>query len=347
MGSIENTDAALFLMLECKNGTEGKRIMNLFWIGILTFCVTYVLVPPVIALSWKIGAVDVPCDWRRMHHQSIPRAGGMAIFASFLLGCMLLGEPTSFLMCAYGGGVLLFAVGLADDLFCLGAWSKLLFQIAAATAAVLGSGITSGVGSFFAIVWVLTLTNAHNFIDGLDGLFAGCAAIEGIGLCLVYALLGMGKLIAPPLLLALSCLAFRSFNHYPAQLFAGDCGSGTVGFLLGMLSLPLFFGGGGTEVLSPLFLFAYPLTDLLAAVVRRLLRGKNPFLADRGHLHHRICAAGVTQVQCGAVLLLMGAALGSIGVLISVERMYFLAGLVCLLTVFLMMRIRRFIADFA
>ena len=320
--------------------------MDLFWIGILTFCVTYVLVPPVIALSWRIGAVDVPSDWRRMHSQSISRAGGMAIFASFLLGCAMLGEHTSFLMCAYGGGVLLFAVGLADDLFCLGAWSKLLFQIAVATAAVLGSGIASGAENFLAIVWVLALTNAHNFIDGLDGLFAGCAAIEGIGLCLVYAILGKGDLIAPPLLLALSCLAFRNFNRYPAQLFAGDCGSGTVGFLLGMLSLPLFFESG-TAALSPLFLFAYPLTDLVTAVARRLLRGKNPFLADRGHLHHRICAAGVTQVQCGAILQLIGAALGSIGVLISVEQTYFLAGVCCLLTALLMMRIRRFIADFA
>jgi UDP-GlcNAc:undecaprenyl-phosphate GlcNAc-1-phosphate transferase len=320
--------------------------MMLFLIALLSFALCYVLVPPVIALAWRIGAVDVPCDWRRMHHNSIPRAGGLAIFAAFFVACCVLGVRSRLLACALGGGALMLLVGLADDIFCLDAYVKLFFQLAATVAAVLGSGIVHGFGAVLAVLWVVTLTNAHNFVDGLDGLFSGCAAIEGTALCVTFAVCGLFENAAPPLFLAFACLAFRAFNRYPAQVFAGDCGSGTVGFLLGMLSLPLFGQLQGTVgMLSPLLLFAYPLTDLFTAVLRRILRGKSPFHADRAHLHHRICDAGLTVPQCGGVLLLITAGLGIIGILISTASLLIPACLACLAAVLLLTKIRRFIVE--
>ncbi|MBQ7346531.1 MAG: undecaprenyl/decaprenyl-phosphate alpha-N-acetylglucosaminyl 1-phosphate transferase [Clostridia bacterium] len=313
---------------------------------LLSFALCFVLVPPVIALAWRIGAVDVPCDWRRMHCESIPRAGGIAIFVSFAVACAVFGGGSPFLICTLCGGALMLAVGLADDIFCLPAFFKLLFQIAAATAAVFGSGIATGGQAAPAIFWVVMLSNAHNFIDGLDGLFAGCAAIEGVALSLAFVVCGMTGEAMLPLFLALSCLAFRHFNRYPAQIFAGDCGSGTVGFLLGMLSLPLFGGvDGGISMLAPFLLFAYPLTDLFTAVLRRILRGKSPFAADRAHLHHRICAVGLTHPQCGGVLLLITGALGTVGVLIGAEIYLVPAFFASLAAAVLLMRIRRFITD--
>ena len=151
----------------------------------------------------------------------------------------------------------------------------------------------------------------------------------------------------PILLLALACLAFRFFNRYPARVFAGDCGSGTVGFLLGMLSLPLFSASlSPSSVLVPLLLFAYPLTDLVTAVVRRLLRGKSPFAADRAHLHHRITAAGLTQVQCGGVLLAISAGVGTVGVLVAAGWLL-PSAFACLGAALLLISLRRFILDFS
>ncbi|MBQ2734740.1 MAG: undecaprenyl/decaprenyl-phosphate alpha-N-acetylglucosaminyl 1-phosphate transferase [Clostridia bacterium] len=318
------------------------------WICLLVFAFCFVSVPPVIALAWRVGAVDVPMDWRRMHPESIARAGGISIYVSFLIGCVLLGRPSLFLVSALAGGALLLAVGLADDIFCLGAWTKLFFQIVAAIATVLGGGVANGWSAFAAVLWVVTLTNAHNFIDGLDGLFAGCAAIESALLAAVYLLGGRGTLAAPLLVLATACLSFRYYNRFPAQIFAGDCGSGTVGFLLGVLSLPLFQDHGlQFSALVPFFLFAYPLTDLITAVVRRLMRGKSPFAADRAHLHHRITAVGLLPPQCDGVLLSVTAALGGIGVLLSTERYLALAALSCLGAALLMMRIRHYILNFA
>ena len=313
--------------------------------AVLSFAFCFVLVPPTIALSWRIGAVDVPCDWRRMHCKSIPRAGGIAIFFSFLLACVVYGAATPFWICTLCGGGLMLALGLADDMFCLPAFFKLVFQIAAAAAAVLGSGIADGFFALGAILWVVALTNAHNFIDGLDGLFSGCAAIEGGALCLALFLSGQGTFAAPSLFLSLSCLAFRCFNRYPAQIFAGDCGSGTVGFLLGMASLPLLESGFRMTLLSPFLLFAYPLTDMVIAIIRRLMQGKSPFSADRAHLHHRLVAAGLSHPQSGGALLMISLVLGVVGVLISVEYFMLPASLACACAALLLIRIRRFVVD--
>ena len=236
-------------------------------------------------------------------------------------------------------------LGLADDMFCLPAFFKLLFQFAAATASVLASDLVSEDLTAWAVLWVVILTNAHNFIDGLDGLFAGCASIEGIALCAAFLLRGLTPLAMLSLFLSAACLGFRCFNRYPAKIFAGDCGSTTVGFLLGMLSLPLMGAGISWSSLSSLLIFAYPFTDLICAVVRRLIRGKNPFAADRAHLHHRLVAAGLTHPQCGGVLLLISAALGVVGVLMTAELYFVPASLSCLASALLLIRIRHFVAD--
>ena len=319
----------------------------LFLLCLLALALSFVLTPAVIGLAWRIGAVDVPCDGRRMHHQSIPRAGGIAVYTAFLAVAMVGGDLRRDMICILCGGGLMLAVGLADDIFCLDAWAKFFFQIAATTATVIGCGIETRGGTLGAILWVLALTNAHNFIDGLDGLFSGCAAIEGVALFLVLSIEGNGTLAVLALLLALSCLGFRYFNRYPAQIFAGDCGSATVGFLLGVLSLPLFETPlFDAAVLSPFLIFAYPLTDLTTAVFRRVLRGKSPFLADRGHFHHRLFDAGLLHPQCTGVLTLIGAGFAVVGILVRIEALCVAAAISCVALAFLLMRIRRFVEEF-
>ena len=315
-------------------------------IALFVFVLGYVLARPIIALAWTMGAVDIPQDWRRMHRESVPRNGGLAIALPFVVGCALLrvNEPLS-LFALVGGGLML-CVGLVDDIFCLGPMTKLCFQVAASIAAVVGSGIGQGslVLTLLGALWVVTMTNAHNFIDGMDGLLVGCAGIEGSLLALALLLIGQGEGAQMALLLALATWAFRIYNRYPARAFAGDCGSGTIGFLFGMLSLPLLLGGGAPiGTFSPVLLFAYPLADLCTAVARRLLRGRSPFAADRGHIHHRLYAAGLGVPACCAVLFSVTGAFGAIGVLLLTEKLWGLAIVLCVATVLLMTRIRRYV----
>ncbi|MBQ5612289.1 MAG: undecaprenyl/decaprenyl-phosphate alpha-N-acetylglucosaminyl 1-phosphate transferase [Clostridia bacterium] len=288
------------------------------------------LTPTAIALSLRIGAVDVPRDFRRMHKRPVPRGGGIAILLAFLLTAAFFGERgRAFSALLIGGGAMLL-LGLSDDLLTLGAWSKLLLQSGITFAALLLDGRFQGVFLLLAMLWVLTLINAHNFIDGLDGLFAGSAAIEGgaLALLLLWQGKGMGVLC---LGLAGACLGFRFFNRHPARVFAGDAGSESVGFLLGFLSLePLFGGGFDFSALAVLLLFGYPLTDLFTAILRRILRGKSPFCADRGHLHHRISAIGLDQRRCTDVLLSLSAMLGICALFVGISPLRPLASAACL-----------------
>lgn len=315
-------------------------------ITLFVFSLTFVLTPTVIALAWRIGALDVPRDARRMHRTQIPRNGGLAIMLPIFLGCWLLGDASHFLLSALCGAGLMLAVGLADDMFCLGAWTKLLFQIAAATAAVLGSGIAQGGAWMLAVLWVVMLTNAHNFIDGMDGLLAGCGAIEAGLLAAVHFLIGNEEASVTAVLLAAACLAFRIFNRYPAQIFAGDCGSQSIGFLLGMLSLPLFSSPTvSIGNLCPIFIFAYPLIDLCSSILRRILHSRSPFAADMAHLHHRIYAAGLSQPECGAALMSATASLGTVGALLISEALWAYASIACVIATLVLLRIRAYVVQ--
>ena len=96
-------------------------------IGLFVFLLCFVLTPVVTRFAWRIGAIDVPLDGRRMHRRSIPRDGGVAIFSSFLIGLLILNEWDAKLAClAFGCGIMML-VGLADDIFGLSVWAKLLF----------------------------------------------------------------------------------------------------------------------------------------------------------------------------------------------------------------------------
>lgn len=284
------------------------------------FAAALALTPFAARLAWRIGAVDVPQDWRRMHTDSVPRAGGMAVFSAFAGAVLLFCPHTAAMGAGLAGGAAIFCIGLADDIQPLPPLARLVVQALAAVAGAVGVGIRQPVGFICAVFWLLAMTNAHNFIDGLDGLLAGTATLEGVGLALVLFLGGQGERSLPPLLLAAACMGFLRHNRPPARVFAGDCGSGTVGYLLGWLALPIFAAPEWRlGVLAPLFVFAYPLTDLTAAILRRAARGRSLFAADRAHLHHRICATGVSQPACAAILCGLSAVLGSCGILLTRE----------------------------
>ncbi len=314
----------------------------------LAFLIAWIGVPMTARLSNRIGAVDVPKDWRRMHKRSIPRGGGIVIFFAVVTAWIVLLPHTSVMIAAMEGGLLLFAVGLADDIWSLDAIFKLSVQIFAATLAVAELGAFEGIFFLLAVLWVVTLANAHNFVDGLDGLLGGTAAVEGVCLSALLLLIGQRSVAVMPLVLSAACLGFLRYNLSPARIFAGDCGSGTVGFLLGVLSLPAFIGATWSlGVLAPLLVFAYPLTDLFTAILRRISRGQSLFSADRAHLHHRITATGLSHGRCTALLLLLSASLGCVGILLSRETEAIGASLAIVSAILLMIGIRRFLLHFA
>ena len=248
-----------------------------------------------------------------MHRRPTPRAGGLALFPAVILAFALSGSGL-FLALTVGGGLMI-AAGISDDVIGLSPLHKLSAQASAALLTlVIGKELllpssASVAQMSFAFLWIVTLTNAFNLIDGLDGLCAGVGAVACI---FIFA---VSEKVEALILLA-AIVGFLPFNRHPAKGFLGDSGAMLIGFFTAVLSLPMLFNGGGAKgLLSAVMIFALPLFDTVFAFVRRILSGSSPFLPDRKHLHHRLVDSGLFHSSVSRFEILMSAACGSVGAL--------------------------------
>ncbi len=263
-------------------------------IFILSALLSLFLTPADFRIAEKLGAIDTPKDARRMHKKPIPRLGGLSILFAFLIFSLLWDfSDAGHLFFGWAGGILIAFVGVLDDRHALSPPIKLLAQSAGAIVSMLGGNVIREVASIptgiFAVpltlFWMLTLINAHNFIDGLDGLCAGVSGSEATVLGLIALSLGNTETAFASLILGGACFGFLPYNVGGAKIFMGDTGSTTVGFLLAFFSTRTLFSD---NLATPLLLFALPLADITFAVTRRLLKGKSPFAPDRSHIHHLV-----------------------------------------------------------
>ena len=279
--------------------------------GLLSFAST----PAVRVLAFKIGAIDVPKDNRRMHSKPIPRIGGLAIYLSFGLTCLFFCSYNRELFILLAGGLLMVTLGVLDDIFRLPAIVKFICQIAIGVATALGGIRIDQIGiggnyvslGYFSIpitvLWIVGLSNAINLIDGLDGLSCGISTISAISILGVILLQGDKSYAVIAVILIGACFGFLPFNKNPAKIFMGDTGSLFLGYTLSVISiLGTFKMHAAISVLVPLFIFAVPLTDTAFAFIRRVLSGKSPFSPDRGHFHHRLVDMGFTQKETVKIL---------------------------------------------
>ncbi|NLK39006.1 MAG: undecaprenyl/decaprenyl-phosphate alpha-N-acetylglucosaminyl 1-phosphate transferase [Clostridiales bacterium] len=299
--------------------------------GLLSFATT----PAVRVLAYKIGAIDIPADKRRMHKHPVPRIGGLAIFIAFVATTLVFCTYDATLTAIWIGGTILVALGLLDDVLRINAWVKLFVQIIAALIALslgvkiehfnlAGNYINLGNWSFvITMLWIVGLTNAVNFIDGLDGLACGVSTISSLSLLVVTLRVGEPSFALLTAILAASCLGFLPFNSNPAKIFMGDTGALFLGFSLAVISISgVFKTHMILSFMIPIAIFGFPIFDTLYAVIRRLLHGKSPFCADRGHLHHRLVDMGFGQRQSVRILYAVCGILGISGIMLTQEHLY-------------------------
>ena len=260
-----------------------------------------------------------------MHKVPIPRMGGLAIVIAFLLCTFLFVKLDAQMRGVLLGAVIILVVGVLDDCLTLRALPKFLAQIVAALIVyfsgneiryvshpfadgLLDLGVFSG---FVTVVWIVMMTNAVNFIDGLDGLAVGVSGISTATM-LVIAML-MGEVDVAVILAALlgSCLGFIPYNFNPAQIFMGDTGSTFLGFILATVSIQgLFKFYTIISFAVPFLMLGLPLFDTCFAILRRISKGQNPMAPDRSHVHHRLIDMGFNQKQAVAILYVISGILG-------------------------------------
>ncbi len=298
---------------------------TILMIFLLSLGVALALTPVAARLGTRWGVVDKPSR-RKVHQKPIPRVGGIAIFLAFYIPllsiffyrtevlAMVVSKPS--LLWLAGGSVLVFLMGLTDDVKGLPPRLKFAVQGVAAVMAYCGGlqfsiislpwGSTVSMGIFalpVTIFWFLLVVNAINLIDGLDGLAAGVTFFAAITL-LVLSLLGKNYLVAVGLAgLAGACLGFLRYNFNPASIFMGDGGSYFLGYMLASLSLLGSMKSQATvAILIPLIALGLPLMDTMMAPIRRFILGRRLFQPDKSHIHHKLLQMGFSQRKAVLVM---------------------------------------------
>lgn len=297
--------------------------------------VSFASTPLVKTLAYKVGAIDVPKDNRRMHKVPIPRLGGLAIFLAFLLSVLVFAEIDRQMQGILLGAVMIVILGVMDDIMALKALPKLLVQIAAAGVAVYHGCVIQ----FFSnpnvfssmtyinlgwlsypvtIIWIVAITNAVNFIDGLDGLAAGVSAISTAALTVIALMVAETNVAIILSALFGACLGFLPYNMNPAKIFMGDTGATFLGYMLATLSVTgLFKMYAIISFAVPFLILGVPIFDICFAFLRRIAKGQSPMTADRGHFHHRLIDMGFSQKQSVAIAYMLTAILGLAAVLLT------------------------------
>ena len=290
---------------------------------LISVAVVWTTTPIIKRIGLKAGYVDQPNE-RKMHHRPMVRLGGVSIFAGSLIALLIVWWSGGFGLLPENkeweiwgvtlGGIAFFAIGLVDDLFSLSAISRLIAQTGV-SAIVWTMGIRidfltlpfadlihlNWLSLPITVIWLVGIANAINWIDGLDGLAAGVCGISAVVLLILCLFMEQPAAALVAAALAGGALGFLRYNFNPAQIFMGDGGAYFMGFTLagvaviGLVKIAAVTTVAVTAVLLPYLVLAVPILDMSVVILSRLKKGQSPFVADKGHLHHRLIKAGISH----------------------------------------------------
>lgn len=295
---------------------------ELFFSSMTGLLLCMALIPPLRLAAERFQVMDLP-GGRKVHEHPIPRVGGLAFAVGACASIAWWGARDATTLSVLAGCVIIVAFGVWDDRVDLSYRSKLVGQILAAMAVVIGGDIwfttlpflpdvevPAWVGALVTIVFLVGVSNAVNLTDGLDGLAGGLSflTLSGIAYLALLANDSVVLTLTVPFLGAL--LGFLRYNTYPARIFMGDGGSQLLGFMMGVLAVLLTDSSRGP--FSPslaLFLLGLPFLDTLGVTGQRLAEGRSPFVGDRAHIHHKLLRTGLTHYEAVTVIYLIQASM--------------------------------------
>lgn len=293
--------------------------MLVFLSFMLALFATMIMIPPLIALAVRYGFVDKP-NQRKVHTKTIPRIGGLAFFLGAVLPILLWLEPSRQAIAFWLGGSTIVLFGLVDDRLELGYRVKLIGQILGSLIVVMyggiqvvnmpalmgGENLPMYVSVPLTVFMVVSVTNAVNFSDGLDGLAGGVVLASLAGIAVMGFESEKIAIAVIAVTLVGSILGFLQFNSHPARLFMGDGGSQFLGFSLAVLAIWLTQGEYSAYAVSlPLLLIGLPLIDIVMVTLHRKLDGKSAFEPDKTHFHHRMLSLGLDHMEAVLVIYLL------------------------------------------
>ncbi len=313
-----------------------------------TFILAALFVPAVKKFAFMVGAVDAKPEKnsRKIHTTKMARGGGIAIFLAFIITTLILVPERNL---GYWGlivaSTIVLVLGFIDDISRLKPLQKLAVQILAAIIAFSFFGIrieavTNPIGGqsfvftdptfsfavlgymvsfnvvalFLTTLWLAGMTNTMNFVDGIDGLSGGIAAIAAVVMFFLALSPDVHQSQTALISIALAggCMGYLVYNFHPAKIFNGDSGAYFLGMSLGVIAI---FSGG--KLATAALVLGVPIIDAVWAALRRVLSGRSPFSADRGHLHYLLLDAGLSQRQAALSIYALCIIFGGIALIAS------------------------------
>ncbi|MBI4721413.1 MAG: undecaprenyl/decaprenyl-phosphate alpha-N-acetylglucosaminyl 1-phosphate transferase [Candidatus Stahlbacteria bacterium] len=300
--------------------------MSIFRLFFFCFILTVIFTPLAKKIGLKLKILDYPNE-RKIHSTPTPLLGGAAIAASFCIVILLSFHFSLELKGVVMGGLLLFLVGLVDDIKPLPAYLRLIVQIVACIIlfrcgvmiSFLPNTTIGKIGEFLiTLVWIVWIINAVNFFDGIDGLATTLVAVSAFFLLIVGLQTRQYYFSYLAAALIGSCMGFLIYNFHPAKIFLGDAGANFLGFTLGSLAIMGEWSERGPAIaLSvPILILGVFIFDMLYITISRIVKGETHNLKEileyvgKDHLHHRLMNIGFTQRQAVLLICLLSAAVG-------------------------------------
>lgn len=293
-------------------------MLSVLLTGIVSFALAYLAIPAIIRVANEKKLYDLP-DERKLHTKAIASLGGVGIFIGFVLSILLTVPMDGGSIFPYflGAALVIFFLGLKDDILILSATKKFLGQVAAAGILVHLAGIKIdsmhgflGIGQLpepvaylLSYITIIVIVNAYNLIDGVDGLAGslGVLTTSIFGIYFFYAEMPFHSLLA--FAMTGSLLAFLLFNFHPARIFMGDSGSLLLGLVNAMMVIEFINVADSVAGKFPISssvaigfsILVLPLLDTLRVFAIRIARGRSPFSPDRNHIHHLLLDRGLSH----------------------------------------------------
>ena len=288
---------------------------NFIQYSILLFVVSitaFVITPLFRSIARKLKIMDYP-GGRKLQANPVAYLGGLAIITPITLGSFLLfftSVTIDLKQQLYLGLILpalaIAIVGLLDDIYQLPPWPRFISQSAVGviTSFILylsGSGVeifdNQLLNSSATILWIVTIINALNFIDNMDGLATSISMVASLALFILSYINNQYLVAALSLAIFASCLGFLFWNKKPASIYLGDAGSLYLGFLLAAISIRIDLDNDSTPIRASvlILILAIPVIDTTQVVVSRIAKGKTPFEGGRDHISHLLLNRGLSQ----------------------------------------------------
>ena len=284
----------------------------------VAFIITFLAIPVVLQVAEQKKLYDVP-DERKVHTRLVASLGGVGIFGGFLLAALLSipGYLNPEFQYFFAAALIIFFLGLRDDIMILSATKKFIGQIIAASILIHLGGIrldsmhglfgfdevSEGVGLALSYLTIIVVINSFNLIDGIDGLAASLGILSTLVFGIYFFAIDNQAYALLSFSMAGSLVAFIIFNHHPAKIFMGDSGSLMVGLINSILVIKFINVASSPLVTIPVTsavavgfaILIVPLLDTLRVFSVRILKGRSPFTPDRNHVHHLLLDRGLSH----------------------------------------------------